>query len=657
MTNMSPDELNRTESGDVTSPRPGRLYWVAWHTVAAALVLLTPATLILRQPFWLLARDPQVQSVALAAAHVLAAAGTGMQLSSVRLGWRAVVAPYALAMGLASAALILAGVGTSPAMFAGGLVGSFLLLAVPVTIPRHRLVALALLATAFLLVASAPVLNRMLHLEARLASLGARSGGATVTSSIVNTARYSIVARHYMGAVVRGVRGGGIERLGQDLLLVTGSGSFYRLRVPDDASPLIATPLDLGLPFDRRSFVEDMPFGVNIDNFRVAGLHVQELGEQVRLWVSHHRWNRAGRCYVLRLSAATATAPDVLDGRRPLEWQTVYDTQPCLPIKQRYGPQGEAFPGHQSGGAIVALDTEHVLLTVGDYQFDGWTSPEAYPQHDTADYGKTLQLHTSGAVRPFSAGHRNPQGLTRDADGRLWLTDHGPQGGDELNLLESGGNYGWPFDTFGTEYGEFVWPLQQVIASAGPFTPPVHAWVPSIAPSNLLAITQRRFTEWHGDLLVGSLNDGHLYRVRLENTRVVYVEPVRIGRDIRDLAETADGRLVLWADDGAIVELRPAELAISGAVVFARCVGCHRNDGGGNGVGPGLRGVVGRRIAALDGYEYSAALRSIEGTWTRERLSAFLADPAGFAPGTTMSTPGVEPKLRAALIDHLAGLK
>jgi cytochrome c2 len=638
------------------SHRHDRLYWLAWHTLAAVLVLLAPATVIFREPFWLLSRDRQAQSVALAAAHVLAAAWVGSRPSSVQIGSRQVVVAYALAMGLASMALIVAGVGTSPAAFVAGLAGSFLLLTLPVALPRHRLAALALLAAACLLVASAPVLNRTLHLEARLASIIRRPGAASATTTVLNTARYSVVSRHFTGAVVRGVRGGGIERVGRDLLLVTGSGAFYRLRLPDDSTPLAATELTLGLPFDRRRFVEDMPFGVNIDNFRVAGLHVQEMGEQVSLWVSHHHWNRDARCYTLRLSAASGTARDVLDGR-PLEWRTVYDTQPCLPIKQRYGRQGEAFPGHQSGGAIVALDAERVLLTVGDHQFDGWTSPETYPQHESADYGKTLQVHTSGTVRPFSSGHRNPQGLTRDAHGRLWLTDHGPQGGDELNLLESSGNYGWPYDTFGTEYGELVWPLQQASPSGGPFIPPVHAWVPSIAPSNLIVVAHERFSEWRGDLLVGSLNDGHLYRVRLEGARVMYVEPIRIGRDVRDLAETDDGRLVLWADDGAIVELRPAESETTGPAVFARCVGCHRNEEDGAGLGPDLRGVVGRHVAGLEGYEYSEALRSVGGTWTRERLAVFLADPAGFAPGTTMSTPGLEPELREALIDHLAGLK
>jgi aldose sugar dehydrogenase len=639
------------------SAAPGRSYWFAWQTLAAVLVLLTPSTLSVREPFWLLSSDRQAQSAALAAAHALAAVGVGLRLASQPVFvWRDVLRVHALAMGLASMALILGGVDTSPAMFAIGFVGSLLLLALPAASSGHRALALAALALSCVLVVSAPRVNRALHLETLLGQLLRRSG-STAETNVAHTATYSISLTHYPQAVDRGVRGGGIERFGRDLLIATGSGAFYLLEWRDASSAMAATELKLGLPFDRRSFVEDMPLGVNSDNFRVAGFHVQEVAGIVRLWVLHHRWNREARCYVLRVSLAEAAAADIRAATRPLEWRTVYDTRPCLPIKQRYGPDGEAFPGHQSGGGMAAVNAEQILLTVGDHQFDGWNSPATYPQQEDADYGKTLLVHTSGAVTPFTSGHRNPQGLSRDLNGGLWLTEHGPQGGDELNLLEAGGNHGWPFQTFGTEYGQFVWPLQRKDPSDRPFVPPIHAWIPSIAPSNLIAVTGERFGRWRGDLLVGSLNNGHLYRIHLNGTRVIFVEPIRIGRDIRDLVETEDGRIVVWADDGAVVDLQPVVSTTDGAAVFARCVGCHRNDEKAGGLGPDLRGVVGRRVAGLGAFEYSDALRSAGGTWTRERLSAFLADPGAFAPGTTMPSQGIaEPDVRA-LIDYLSELK
>jgi cytochrome c2 len=236
--------------------------------------------------------------------------------------------------------------------------------------------------------------------------------------------------------------------------------------------------------------------------------------------------------------------------------------------------------------------------------------------------------------------------------GEIWSTEHGPQGGDELNLLEAGRDYGWPRATYGTAYGQKDWPLAQGQERHGVGTKPVFAWVPSIAVSSLIRLRGTAFPAWRDDLLVGSLGGlGHgdaLFRVELDGARVAFVERIPTGRPVRDLIELDDGRLLLWNGDGTVQTLEPA------THVFAPCSGCHALRWASHGVGPDLMGVVGRRVASHERFAYSDALRRVGGRWSRARLDGFLRDPAGFAPGTSMEYPGLpDASARATLLDYL----
>jgi len=166
-------------------------------------------------------------------------------------------------------------------------------------------------------------------------------------------------------------------------------------------------------------------------------------------------------------------------------------------------------------------------------------------------------------VRPeiFSYGHRNPQGLARHPQtGEIWAVEHGPRGGDELNLIEAGTNYGWPVITYGRSYAGFA--IGEGASKPG-MAQPVRYWVPSISPSGLTFYDGDAFPAWRGNLFLGALSGRALVRLELDGHRVRHEERLLDGLDarIRDVRQGPDGTLYLLTDasDGAILRLEPLE--------------------------------------------------------------------------------------------------
>jgi glucose/arabinose dehydrogenase len=187
--------------------------------------------------------------------------------------------------------------------------------------------------------------------------------------------------------------------------------------------------------------------------------------------------------------------------------------------------------------------------------------------------GKVIRLTRDGGVpadNPFigradarpeiwSYGHRNIQGMAVDPrTGAVWLHEHGPRGGDEINIPRAGRNYGWPVITYGIDYsGEKIG-----IGSAAPgMEQPLLHWTPSIAPSGMAFYTGRKLPAWTGSLFVGSLKFGSLYRLTLDGTRVAGQEQLlrEVGENIRDVRDGPDGYLYLATDnaEGRILRIEP----------------------------------------------------------------------------------------------------
>lgn len=499
-----------------------------------------------------------------------------------------------------------------------------------------------------------------------------------VETSYVKSAFYGLELTTHMGVVPEpATRGGGLDRLGDDLLLGDGAGALYLLSF-DETGRIQARELPTRVPANREAFAaafggsaqapkrsseysEAGPPRVQTWRFRIADVIAQTDGDEARIFASHHYWKEEEGCFVVRVSMIEGSLGALDESLGSASWRTLYETTPCVPLT---GPQRKLgknpFKGEEVGGRMALLDEHTLLLTLGDHGFSGLESLQSFAQDPDAAYGKTIRIDIDDQSHEiYTLGHRNPQGLYVAEDGRVWLTEHGPQGGDEVNLLAPQADYGWPRVTYGTEYGALAWPLSARQGRHSGFVEPAFAWLPSIGVSSLIGVERDLFEVWRGDLIAGSLATRSLYRLVIEGDRIVLAEQLPVGRRVRDLIELDDGRLLLWTDDAALVTMAPAQGA-SGAMSFATlCAGCHNSkDGLSHGIGPDLYRIIDRPVASAEGYDsYSSALRNFGGTWTRERLGDYLRDPQATAPGTTMAFAGIaDDAERAAVLDHLATL-
>jgi len=460
-------------------------------------------------------------------------------------------------------------------------------------------------------------------------------------------------------------RGGAIAAFEDGYLLASGRGALYFVAENRNGKSLVVRPLPLQVPFNpedfslagHAAFAKEWTDNRMGERLRVADLLVEPRADGVfRIFVSHHFWKKAENCFVVRVSMVEGSRRELLEGGN-LGWRTVFESTPCLPLNVQ-GHRGGRFGGYQIGGAMALSGENQLILTIGDHEFDGWTKVPQLPQDPAATYGKVLQIDIdTGKYEMYSLGHRNPEGLYLDPTGNLWETEHGPRGGDELNLIHRGANYGWPLVTYGTEYWLHYWPPASTAGRpAGRhdgFEKPILSFVPSIAVSTLTGVTGNLFADWRGDLLLVSLK-GDLKRVRIEDGRAVFVEPFKIGGRLRHIAEGRDGKIAMLTDVQNLIFLEPGDAESPEALAF-QCAACHTfGKGERASIGPNLMHVVGRRVASGPGFEYSQAMKDFGGRWTPERLDQFLADPAGTVPGTAMQFEGIkDPVQREKIIQYL----
>lgn len=252
----------------------------------------------------------------------------------------------------------------------------------------------------------------------------------------------------------------------------------------------------------------------------------------------------------------TALARGKLQGHRMTDVQVLFSMEP------------KTRNGQHFGGRIVFDNAGMVYLTLGD-------RGEKDRAQDLNDHaGSVIRLHDDGRVpadNPFTGRsdakaekwtieNRNIQGAAlHPQTGALWTHEHGPQGGDEVNVMRSGRNYGWPVITYGVNYGLGT-KIGEGQTKKG-MEQPLHVWVPSIAPSGMVFVQGQAFANWKGNVLIGALRDQTLVRLELKDEKVVREERLlkgQVGR-IRDVRIGPDGLIYLLMDasEGALLRLEP----------------------------------------------------------------------------------------------------
>jgi aldose sugar dehydrogenase len=271
-----------------------------------------------------------------------------------------------------------------------------------------------------------------------------------------------------------------------------------------------------------------------------------------------NQWVYLSYAHGTRRANATRVARARLVGFELVDLQVIFTAEPTKRTPVHYG------------GRMLFLPDGTLLLTTGD----GFDHREHAQRLDSL-LGKTVRLNEDGSIPPdnpfvgradarpelWTLGHRNPQGLAA-ADGRVYLHDHGPRGGDTLHVLEPGRNYGWPVITYGVDYsGARISPFTQM---EGMEQPLLH-WTPSVAPSGLAYYDGARFPQWRGQLLAGTLVARDVRRLSLAGDRIVGREVLfrELERRVRDVRVGPDGHVYLLTDhaDGALLRVEPADAA------------------------------------------------------------------------------------------------
>lgn len=376
-----------------------------------------------------------------------------------------------------------------------------------------------------------------------------------------------------------------------------------------------------------------------------------------------------------------------LEGSRLVDGRELFSTSPPAPTggpnitRMQFLPDKSLIVGvgssGQPGNGMVQRVDGHIGKIIRIYR-DG-TIP---------DDNALAVADPSAKPELWATGLRSPGGFALDDNHKLWALDIGPLGGDELNLLEAGGNYGWPLLSWGFDYSGRAMSDRQTAAG---FVDPVVVWSPSIAPSGLTYYRGGAFPAWDGDLFAGALSGQAIRRLRIRDDKLLHEERLLadFNERIRSVETGPDGFLYAVTDssNGKILRIRPGQPAaeelarvarpfdmpegadlfdtleqhgvmqseetvaaenvgydpVRAASLFVQnCGTCHAfGDSASSEIGPNLDGVAGRRSGTLPGYSYSAALANGKTSvvWDYFTIAAFLTNPQAYYPGNKMAAP------------------
>ena len=267
---------------------------------------------------------------------------------------------------------------------------------------------------------------------------------------------------------------------------------------------------------------------------------------------------------IIYITLSTDVEEDGLGGNTALYCAKLTDTS-LEDLKLLYKATPNTNKGQHWGSRIVFDQEGHLYFSIGDRG-----NRDENPQDINRDGGKIYRLNLDGSIPEdnphvgingaktavYSYGHRNPQALVMHPEtGVLWETEHGPRGGDEINIIQKGKNYGWPTITYGINYsGTPITDKKEMEGMEQPF----YYWIPSIGPSGMAFSTSGIYPEWKGNLFAGSLAFQYLERLVIENNKVVKREKVldQIGR-LRNVVQGPDGYLYVGVEGKGILKIIP----------------------------------------------------------------------------------------------------
>ena len=261
---------------------------------------------------------------------------------------------------------------------------------------------------------------------------------------------------------------------------------------------------------------------------------LSESASSARLLISYPRLNASRSCVEIAVDEL-ALDRNREKARFIAQW---FVSKPCVPVSAV----------QHTAGRFEVIEKNSVYLTVGDLGFT-----RIGDRKKRGDLGSVFKL-TARTTEKISHGHRNPQGIVLYNNDTLMVSEHGPRGGDELNIVKKGNDYGWPFVTYGQPYGagDYVKPTKTGTHEG--FVKPITYWVPSIAPTELVQLPNQGWGAWNSALVLGTLREEVLVFIRV-NQQFEVTENVRVdvGHRVRDLEVFSDGSLVMSTDSGKLI--------------------------------------------------------------------------------------------------------
>jgi hypothetical protein len=331
-------------------------------------------------------------------------------------------------------------------------------------------------------------------------------------------------------------RYGSLDFINNELIYVDPDGIIYVLLKDNQLKVISKDTLNTNLDVFKANVD---PSDVFMDGFAVKdSLYLQNIQT---LFVSTIFYKPQEDCYLLSIFSKKLFKQGynfIND-----DWVKIFDTNPCLKIFDTDPP----FATASSGGRLASLSDNELLLSVGDYyHFEGGKYNDLSSKLSN-DYGKILKINIiDNSKTIYSSGHRNPQGLAIK-DNIIFSTEHGPEGGDELNKIINMGFYGFPLYSEGTTYGEKTWISKSVETRSQ--LKPFMSWTPAIGISNLIFLNNVQFPLWENNLLISSLRGKSLFRLKYDNDKVYFIEEIPVGYRIRDIVQNQlNGDIYLLTD-------------------------------------------------------------------------------------------------------------